>query len=57
MRLTTSISEKRYVALTTDADKYIGTDTLPKQFDFLVGDSGFPLCCHCQLVSLYVHGV
>ena len=57
MRLTTSISEKRYVALTTDADKHMETDTLAKQFDFLVGDSGFPRCCRCQLVSLYVHGV
>ena len=57
MRLTTSISEKRYVALITDADRHTETDPLPKQFDALVGALAFPSCCHCLPASLYANGV
>ena len=57
MRLTTSISEKRYVALITDADRHTETDPLPKQFDALVGALAFPCCCHCLPASLYANGV
>lgn len=35
MRLKTSISEKRYVALTADADRNIETDLLSKSTDVL----------------------
>ena len=48
MKLTTSISEKRYVALITDADRHTETDPLPKQFDALVGTLAFPM-----LLSLF----
>ena len=57
MRLTTNLNKERYVVLITDADRHTGTNLSLKLFDFFVGDSVLPCCCHRQPASLDIHDV